>query len=470
VTSLAWTHFKPSDLPSSTCGTLVSEFSPRRRSFWQTTLGTTVPLVTTTVTTTTAMPAKARTNPDTPAPATSQETTIDTNPTPLPLRTVLLGAGIFASTTHAAVLEQHRNTVFAVVGVWSRRRTERLIALADRFACPAYAGDADLLSLLARDDVDALVTSLPLDVQPQMVRQILQHNAQGTRPKHVLSEKPIGPTVDAVTSLVELYESHQQSPRHSAPYVWSVAENFRYEPGIVATSRAVATSVPTDADSSSSSSSSVPTHTIGTPLLASLQIRAPFLPDNQFLNTPWRKNASWYGGLFIDSFVHHAAGLRAVLGEVETVSAVTSDRADYLPGVDTLAAQLTWSSGVQGVVSVTYAGRDLQYEFGITGTTGTVSLERAGLGHRLTVVSSSHTASTGTDREKVATTDNTSTTTTTEYGFTGVEEEFLAFAGACRGQGSDRNTPREALRDLALVETLLASGQQNGRPLPVPKY
>jgi len=158
-----------------------------------------------------------------------------------PLRVALLGAGIFASTAHAPVLQKYPDT-FDCVAVWSRRK-ESAEALANTLHCKAFSGDDDLENLLKRQDVEAIIMALPLDVQPIFVPRILQSG------KHLLSEKPIAPTVATAKPLVDL--ATQYPSLH-----WSVAENFRYEPAWIQTAHAVQTQ-------------------IGRPFLVSLIVRSP---------------------------------------------------------------------------------------------------------------------------------------------------------------------------------------------------
>jgi predicted dehydrogenase len=181
------------------------------------------------------------------------------------------------------------------------------------------------------------------------------------------------------------------------------------------------------------------------PFLFSLNMRMPFQPENPYLNTAWRNKPSWYGGLFVDAFVHATAMLRKILGsEAKFISAITSSQADYLPSVDTMAAHVEFQSGVQGSIATTYACSSMKFELEITGTKGTVLLQRKldGPGYRITV----------NDNE------------VEEYGFGGIEGELLSFADACRrGRDVDCNTPEEAMKDLMFVEACLKSGQNNGK-------
>lgn len=338
-----------------------------------------------------------------------------------PLRVALLGAGLFATNSHAPVLLKHRN-IFDTKAVWSRRK-ESASKLAEKLECAGFGGDEDLDNLIQRSDIDAFIVALPLDVQPDLVIRLLKAG------KHVLSEKPIAPTVEKAKQVLTEYEQIQQNHPN---LIWSIAENFRYEPGIQKAAELVQSGA------------------IGDVMLLNLIVKNPFRPDNQYLNTAWRKEPSWYGGLFMDAFIHAAAGVRAIVpGDIQQVSAVTSHRADHLPGPDTLAGHLTWRNGVQGTISASYASDTFKYEFEVTGRQGTVLLQRSTTqpGYNLIVTKGMGKA----------------TEVTEEFlKFQGLDNEFLAFAGACQHQAVDKNVPTEALRDVELVEALLKSGKQGG--------
>lgn len=145
--------------------------------------------------------------------------------TPPPLRVALLGAGIFASTCHAPVIESNPN-VFNCVAVWSRRK-EPADTLAATLKAEAYSGEDALKDVLALPDLDAVIMALPLDVQPKYVVMALEAG------KNILSEKPIAATVAKAKELQQLYSEKYSKVQ------WSIAENFRYEPGMLRTAEAV---------------------------------------------------------------------------------------------------------------------------------------------------------------------------------------------------------------------------------------
>ena len=128
---------------------------------------------------------------------------------------------------------------------------------------------------------------------------------------------------------------------------------------------------------------------------------------------------------------------------------MTSHRTDHLTGPDTMVGHMTWDSGLQGTVSASNASDTFKYEFEITGLGGTVLLQRSTSqpGYNLS-------AATGLGKAMEA--------TNKFFGFEGLENEFLAFAEACRGGSPDKNSPVEALSDIRLVEGLLESGKQGG--------
>jgi predicted dehydrogenase len=333
-----------------------------------------------------------------------------------PLNVALLGAGIFASTSHAPILKNNPDT-FNCVAVWSRRiESASTLVSTTLQQSKAYS---DLDEVLNLPNLDAVIMALPIDVQPEYVVKCLKAN------KHVLSEKPIAATVEEANKVLQVYTKDYSHLK------WSVAENFRYEPAVLR----AADIIQNKKDVS-----------IGEPFLVSLTIRAPFLPTNKYLNTAWRKEPSWYGGLFIDAFVHASAMLRVMFGDAKSVSAITSSKSDYIPGVDTMSANVSWDNDLHGDISVTYFCKQMKFELEVMGSEGSMIFARKtdGPGYHLKVLKN--------DGECIE----------EDFGFGGLEGEFFAFAAACKNEGSDQNTPSEARKDLAFVEACLLSGKSNG--------
>jgi len=87
--------------------------------------------------------------------------------TPALVKVAILGAGLFASNSHAPTLKKYPS-LFEVVGVWSRRK-ESAEKLAQKIgdSCLAYGGEDELSTLLSK--VEAVTLALPLDVQPEYI-------------------------------------------------------------------------------------------------------------------------------------------------------------------------------------------------------------------------------------------------------------------------------------------------------------
>jgi predicted dehydrogenase len=109
------------------------------------------------------------------------------------LSVALLGAGLFATNSHAPVLLHYTDT-FTTKVVWSHWG-ESTARLAAKLSCNAFSGEDNLMGLIARPNIDAFIVALPLDKQPGLVSCLLGAG------KHVLSKKPIAPTVAKASAL-----------------------------------------------------------------------------------------------------------------------------------------------------------------------------------------------------------------------------------------------------------------------------
>ena len=92
-----------------------------------------------------------------------------------------------------------------------RYRAAERPALASQFEAPVEIF-TDVDALLAREDIEAVDILLPIELMPEIVEKALLAG------KHVLSEKPVAPTVERGRALLAV-------PTRG---VWMVAENWRY--------------------------------------------------------------------------------------------------------------------------------------------------------------------------------------------------------------------------------------------------
>ncbi|MBX2997867.1 MAG: Gfo/Idh/MocA family oxidoreductase [Caldilineaceae bacterium] len=326
-----------------------------------------------------------------------------------PIRLGLIGAGTFARKAHVPSLKNLPDQ-FEIVAVYSRT-SESAAAVAAMLPHPVdLYTDAGML--LARADVEAVDIVLPIPMLVDAVRQAL---AAG---KHVISEKPIAPTCAEAEALIDFYKGYTNQ-------LWMVAENWRYEDAFLAAGEAIRRGE------------------IGRPLYCDWSLILPVMPGAPGHRTLWRRTGDFPGGFLIDGGVHHAAGLRAVLGEIESVNAITAAHRPDLPPADTLIAALHFTNGAVGSYSVTYAARSglADAALHVIGEEGSLRISA----ETLTIW-----------REKGETTQSFPL-------HLSVERELAAFAESIRNGVAHRNPPQEALRDLAVIEAMLRSAETGTR-------
>jgi predicted dehydrogenase len=326
-----------------------------------------------------------------------------------PIKLALIGAGVFARDAHVPSLLRHRDR-FEIVAIYSRTHTSAA-ALAEQIPDQTQIY-TDRNALLARPDVEAVEVLLPIRALPDAISQTL---ASG---KHLLSEKPIAADLATARQLLAQHAHHPKT-------IWMVGENWRYEAAFVQAAEMIR------ADA------------IGTPLTFQWAHYTPITANSKYYHTAWRRNSSVPGGFIMDGGVHHVAALRLILGEIVQVSATTRQHSPDLPPADTVAATLAFANGVIGTYMATYAtAAPWSPYLHISGTEGTLRVQRKEI--ELTR---------GGNTERIET-----------AGFDGVEQELLAFAAAIRHGAPHRNTPDEALSDLAVIEAILESAA-TGQPV-----
>ncbi len=324
---------------------------------------------------------------------------------PDPIRLALVGAGNFARDAHVPAINALGDR-FEIAAVYSRTRATAEALL------PSLSGQpeiyTDLSALLKRAEIEAVDLLLPIGALPTAIDMAF---AAG---KHVISEKPISPDVMSGRRLIAIHRNHPGQ-------VWMVAENYRYEPSFRRAGELVRGG------------------SIGRVMVAQWSLYLPTRPGNKYYGTDWRRNNSFPGGFLLDGGVHHVAGLRQVLGEIASVSAEVKQMMDDLPPADTLSAAISFASGVIGNYTVTYtAGAPFPTYLTVIGETGVVR-----------ATSHSVILNDGQPEDFSAR--------------KSVNDELAAFADAIRSGQPQVNTALEALKDVAVVEAMLKSGESGCR-------
>lgn len=338
-----------------------------------------------------------------------------------PISIVVLGAG-FSRSAHGPALRQLPED-YRVAGVFSRSE-DKARATAQEFPGPVEVL-TDLDEALALPNVEAVDVALPILPASRAVEAAL------ARGLHVFSEKPIAESVERARSLIAQHDGRLDK-------VWYVAESFRFWSTAWRVRELIAAGE------------------IGTPLLCHYPNLVP-VRAFPFFETEWRRRPEYAGGFLLDGGVHDIAALRIIFGEVEEVAGFVRGVDEELPPADTLAASLRFDSGVLANYSVSYA------------------LEKAGLSKRA-VVRAVVRGDARAIRDRFGRKHVVGTKGSIFFMHNKVElvrgmkrsvfrvkaddmmvEQFRDFRAGVRDGAPIRNTPREALRDLAVIEAILAA-------------
>ncbi|KAK1828007.1 hypothetical protein QBC39DRAFT_360153 [Podospora conica] len=336
----------------------------------------------------------------------------------------LLGAGIFAREQHLPAIES--NPAFSLKAIYSRSQTSASALASHATATTApdvyydtpsipSTEDKSLAALLARADIHAVVIALPILAQPAVIRRAIEAG------KHVLSEKPVAGDLEAARELVGWYEGLAAGGRP----VWAVAENYRFIPSLGYAKDEV--------------------ERVGGGLTTySMWRNGMVRRGDKYFETGWRKVPEYQGGFLLDGGVHFVAALRMLLAgaghEIRRVAAFSGLLEEHLVPVDTVSAVAVTGGGRSGTIHMSF-GTEFKsgFEIEVVTTEGRV------------VWTPTRVRTVKRGEEEVV--------KEFEYS-TGVKEEAVAFGEAVeRGEVEGRQSPREALKDLEILQRLLESGE-----------
>ncbi|KAH8833719.1 hypothetical protein DL96DRAFT_1578136, partial [Flagelloscypha sp. PMI_526] len=281
--------------------------------------------------------------------------------------------------------------------------------------------DQNLDALLARDDIDAVIVVLPITTQPEVILKALKAN------KHVLSEKPVAPTVEAGLQLIKTYEE-EFKPKG---LVWSIAENFECETAF----RFVR--------------SSIHDHKIGKVAFFTVKVVNYIDENSKWYKTPWRTVPEYQGmlNILVDNRLiffgltgiqHTLAALRVMLSaDITGVSAFASLNKDILKPHDTIQA-IVQVPNAHGSIDMTFASPTTSKPtfdmFVFTGSNGWISVGQVTLPES-----------------------QQSVWRVTTFPHVGVQTEVDEFFARVAGNDSGWGSPKAALRDVAFFQAALNS-------------
>src|SRR4051794_39728412 len=341
-----------------------------------------------------------------------------------PISLVILGTG-FSQKQHVPALKKLRSE-FRVVGVFGRTEDKARAITEQLPGNPVVYTDLD--RALGHDGLEAVDVALPILPAADSVEAAFKHGL------HVFSEKPIAGSVERAR---ELLARHAVRPDR----VWCVAENFRFWP------------------TAQLARDLIESGEIGTPLICHYPTLLP-IKGTPFFESEWRRRPGYAGGFLLDGGVHDIAALRVMFGNVAEVSAVVRSTDRELPPADTLAATLRFEGGVVASYTASYALDPMR----ITKRSVIRALARGGVRAIRDRFGRKHILGTRGSlfflRDRVELVTGLRRTVFKAGKHDVMAEELLDFRGAVRERRPLRNTPEEALQDLATIEAILRASEE----------
>jgi len=389
-----------------------------------------------------------------------------TNSTPIGL--AILGAGIFAKEAHIpalVALQSNNKSPFKLLATYSRshKSSSDLASFANdelKLDGPpnVYSDDSgsgsNLDALLKRSDIHAVIILLPITVQPAIILKCLKAG------KHVLSEKPVAPSVSEGRKLISSAEKYTKGDQ---PVIWKIAENFECELGTLKAHQLLTEGK------------------IGKVTSFSIEALNDLQKDSKYYQTPWRTVPGYQGGFLLDGGVHSAALVRSIIPipldekDGAKITGWAGLVRDYLEPADTMNVTVNFGSGKSdpneqshiapdalGTFNLTFAAASSEIGkkrngFDIFGTEGWMEIRNtsAADGKRITKISV-HQTQTSKEGERSESVDEHEV-----EGNLGVIKELEYFFREIGGEASEEEksfgNPKNALWDVAFIEAGLNS-------------
>lgn len=241
---------------------------------------------------------------------------------PRPIRLGVIGTGLAVEKLHWPALRQ-MPTRFQIVAFANHTRPK-----AAAFA--AYSGASmdnyyeDYADLLRREDVEAVLISLPIPLNEPVTRAGLEAG------KHVICEKPAGADRQQADAFLRLGDEFPDR-------VVLVAENWFYRDDL-RLARAL-----------------LEGGAIGRLHLMAWRMAHQLVPrPGEFSSTPWRQEPGYRGGPHLDGGVHHIAQIRLLCGDVRRLHGETQQANATMGGPSDLVLTLGFVSGAVGSYTAVY--------------------------------------------------------------------------------------------------------------------
>jgi predicted dehydrogenase len=243
-------------------------------------------------------------------------------PTIPPIRLGLIGTGLAVEKLHWPALCGLADRY--VVTAFTDRSAEQSRRFADYSGAGPAQAAADRAALLARDDVDAVLISVPIPHLYEVARDAL------TAGKDVLCEKPTGVDAEQAAAFLALAAAHPDR-------TFVVGENFFYRDDL-RYARAL-----------------IDGGAIGRLHLMAWRHASQLVPrEGRFTGTPWRQRPQYRGGVHLDFGVHHIAQIRLLCGDVAQVHGAVQTANSTMDAPSDLALNLVFTGGAIGNYTASY--------------------------------------------------------------------------------------------------------------------
>jgi predicted dehydrogenase len=243
-------------------------------------------------------------------------------PTISPIRLGLIGTGLAVEKLHWPALSSLADRY--VVTAFTDSSGEQARKFADYSGTGEARATADRAALLARDDVDAVLVSVPIPHLYEVARDAL---AAG---KDVLCEKPAGVDAQQAAAFLALAAGHPDR-------TFMVGENYFYR------------------DDLRHARALLDGGAIGRPHLMAWRHAGQLVPRaGRFTSTPWRQRPRYRGGVHLDFGVHHIAQIRLLCGDIARVHGAVQTANSTIDAPSDLVLNLVFTGGAIGNYTASY--------------------------------------------------------------------------------------------------------------------
>ena len=329
------------------------------------------------------------------------------------LRLALVGCGDFAINVHLPAWRKLEKTGLVDLVALCSRSQDSLTRANDAYGGKSLKQYTSLDALLADPEIDVVDLTLPITTMPDAIRASLRAG------KHVISEKPCAPDVAQCIDLLTDYINLEHRP------VWAVSENWRFKSLTILAEQLV------------KSGRIGKIETVNFSLIQHIGTE----------NLRWRGAPDYQGGHIFDWGVHFVALVRRIAGEIDHVSAIVSQRRPHLPPADGVTSVISFANGAEGSFQLSFAAPETAPPVAMLSVIGSEGFLDVDF-HRNRV----RLRNAKGEKEKVI--------VLPEDSFNGgVERLFAHCLGAMRHGSPLRSSASDAMRDVAVIEGMIASSR-----------